>query len=322
MLIRMRAPDNKVSYLKGVQGMDASKAGSCASSAKRSLLFKIDKAAHENPEIRLQAKAALEKIDRAIDVLLHHPLFDYLAQCARIGFTPQQFCIHGRGYLEACRQVIPLFEKAAARAKEQGDKISLDILNQNLDEEYGRLPSGEQDEGKVHTNLARQSHHVHAQRVFGVDPQHFEATAITPAVMSYIERQLELYSDPSYFAVISACYVDEKGATGMMAVYFKTLFEPYANHYPSRQAFDDVAEYWRAHLNELEAVHAKDIRRALVANCTTTDHVKAMTQGSESLLAAQHKLLDGVWVALTEAEKTGVPVATGSCVDMQVSELV
>jgi len=84
----------------------------------------------------------------------------------KIGFTPQQFCIHSRGYLEACRQVIPLFEKAAARAKEQGDHISLAILNENLNEEYGMQPSGEQDEAKVHTNLARQSHHLHAQLVF------------------------------------------------------------------------------------------------------------------------------------------------------------
>lgn len=78
--------------------------------------------------------------------MLHHSLFDYLAQGSKTGFTPEQFCVYGRGYLEACKQVIPLFELAVARAEEQRDFVSLKILKTNLDEEYGIQNGGTQDE--------------------------------------------------------------------------------------------------------------------------------------------------------------------------------
>lgn len=276
-----------------------------SSYVERAQLFKIDKASHSQPAIRLQSKVAIKGIDEATTALLHHPLFDYLARSARIGFTPEQFCVHGRGYLEACKQVIPLFELAAARAKEQGDQVSLKILQANLDEEYGMQAGGRKDEAKVHTSLARDSHHVHAKQVFGIEPKRFDATQVNAAAANYILRQRAIYEDTSYFAVIGACYVDEKGSTGMMANYFTAFFSPYKKRYPSKETFDGVAEYWRAHMDELEAAHAKDIKRALLANCTTLEHVDAMKRGCEGLLAEQRLLLDGVLAALEAAEKIG-----------------
>lgn len=285
--------------------MQSHTASSSAASAGRAQRFKIDKTGHPVPEIRLQAKAAIKGIDEAITHLLHHPLFDYLARSARIGFTPEQFCVHGRGYLEACKQVIPLFELAAARAKEQGDQVSLKILQANLDEEYGMQAGGRQDDSKVHTSLARDSHHVHAQMVFGIEPNRFDATPVNAVAANYILRQRAIYEDASYFAVIGACYVDEKGSAGMMANYFTAFFSTYESQYPSKETFDGVAEYWRAHMDELEAAHAKDIRRALLANCTKLIHVDAIKRGCEALLAEQRLLLDGVLAELEAAEKIG-----------------
>jgi hypothetical protein len=277
-------------------------------STGRTQLFKIDKATHPEPEIRLRAKATIKSVDDAIAALLHHPLFDYLALSSKIGFTPEQFCVHGRGYLEACSQVIPLFELAAARAEVQGDQVSLKILKANLDEEYGMQAGGQPDETKVHTSLARKSHHVHAQQVFGMAPAQFDATPVSAAAANYILRQRAVYEDTSYFAVIGACYVDEKGSTGMMEKYYEAFFEPYANRYASKESYDGVAEYWRAHMEELEAAHAKDIKRALLANCTTMEHIGAIKRGCEALLAEQGLLLDGVLAALKAAEKVGEPV--------------
>lgn len=277
----------------------------------RAQLFKVDKTSHPEPEIRLRAKAAIKTVDSAIAALLHHPLFDYLAQSSRLGFTPEQFCVYGRGYLEACGQVIPLFELAAARAEVQRDQVSLKILKANLEEEYGMQASGQADEAKVHSSLARKSHHVHAQRVFGIEPAQFDATPVSAAAAHYILRQRAIYEDTSYFAVIGACYVDEKGSTGMMEKYYEAFFAPYASQYTAKQSFDGVAEYWRAHMEELEAAHAKDIKRALLANCTTMEHINAIKRGCEALLAEQGLLLDGVLAALKAAEKVGELVLPG-----------
>ena len=301
--------------------MQAYQGTSGGASSARTQLFKIDKATHPQPEVRQQAKVALARIDSGILALQSHALFDYLRQRARVGFTAQQFCVHGRGYLEACRQVIPLFEMAAQRAQAQGDLSSLRILKENLNEEYGMLPGGMQNEDKVHTTLASFSHHTHAKQVFGVEAERFEATLINPAVTQYIERQRAIYGDHSYHAVIGACYVDEKGSVGMMAEYFNTFFIPYRDRYPSPALFDGVAEYWHAHLDELEMVHAKDIRRALLAHCGTTDDVNAMQRGCDSLLAEQMRLLDGALAALVEAERVGQPVAT-SATTVQIAALV
>lgn len=277
-------------------------------SAGRSQFFKVDKTLHPAPEIRLHAKQVIKSVDNAIVALLHHPLFDYLAMSSRLGFTPEQFCVYGRGYLEACNQVIPLFELAAARAEAQGDQVSLKILKENLAEEYGMQDGGQPDQAKVHTSLAWNSHHVHARQVFGMEPTRFDATPVSAAAKNYILRQRALYEDPSYFAVIGACYVDEKGSTGMMEKYYEAFFAPYASQYASKELYDSVAEYWQAHMEELEAVHAKDIRRALLANCTTLEHTDAIKHGCEALLAEQRRLLDGVLADLKAAEQVGEPV--------------
>jgi hypothetical protein len=105
-------------------------------------MFKIDKNTHPFPDIRLQAKVGIVFIDESINSILQHPLYEYLSQLAKIGFTPMQFCVQSRGYLEACKQVIPLFEKVLVHTKEQGDHITEEIIQENLNEEYGISKDG------------------------------------------------------------------------------------------------------------------------------------------------------------------------------------
>lgn len=57
----------------------------------------------------------------------------------------------------------------------------------------------------MHTNLARDSHHVHARLIFGIEPERFDATHVSMAAAHYIRRQRAIYEDTSYFAVIGAC---------------------------------------------------------------------------------------------------------------------
>lgn len=189
--------------------------------------------------------------------------------------------------------------------------MSLKILTANLEEEYGMQAGGQPDEAKGHSSLARKSHHAHAQRVFGIEPAQFDATPVSAAAANYILRQRAIYEDTSYFAVIGACYVDEKGSAGMMEKYYEAFFAPYDSHYASKQSYDGVAEYWRAHMEKLEATHARDVKRALLANCTTIEHINAIKRGCEALLAEQGLLLDGVLAALKAAEKVGGPVSPG-----------
>ena len=65
--------------------------------------------------------------------------------------------------------------------------------------------------------------------------------------------------------------------------YYEAFFAPYDSHYASKQSYDGVAEYWRAHMEKLEATHARDVKRALLANCTTIEHINAIKRGCEAL---------------------------------------
>jgi hypothetical protein len=154
------------------------------------------------------------------------------------------------------------------------------------------------------------SHYTHAKKIFGIDEETLNSTPINPAVEKYIARQKKIYEDSSYFAVVGASYVDEKGSTGMMENYYKTLFTPYEDRYSSKEEFEVVSKYWTEHLNELEMTHAKDIKRGLLSQCLKLKDIEEMKRGCNALLDAQIELLDGVFIALKEAEKVGdlVPV--------------
>ncbi|MGI4935970.1 MAG: hypothetical protein ACRYF5_04375 [Janthinobacterium lividum] len=279
-----------------------------STAVSRAAMYKLDKTQHRFPEIRRDAAAVIKEVKQEISSVLNHPLFEFLHTTARRGFTPAQFCMQSRSYLLACDQVIPLFEKAAARAKEQGDHMSLAIFEENLQEEYGADDEGTRHADKLHANLARYSHLTHASVVFGIDAVQFENAPVNPAVRTFIERQRDIYDDTNYFAVIGACYVDEEASADMMKVYFETLFEPYKQRYAGND-FAKVAQYWHEHMDELEDIHAKDIRRGLLAHCRTDADVAALRRGAHSMIRAQSALLDGVLHALQSLEGHGSHVA-------------
>lgn len=234
---------------------------------------------------------------------INHPLFPYLKECAKEGFTPKQYQIYRDNYLFRTFYTIPSVALLTLSAALNLDMETLASAGKNLYEETG---CG--DYLKTHSALLQVSHNTHAKVVFGLEPISLKdatrSDLITSEARYFVQNEMKLYKNDEYGVVIGAGYAHETAANSMLINFYESFFACYKGYY-TEEAFNNLVEYFQVHINGLEENHANDAKRAAKKTCSSQLGLNAVIQGAYSFLDGQAYLWDGLHVELKKAEKEG-----------------
>ncbi len=239
---------------------------------------------------------------------IHHPLFDYLQNCASLGFTSKQYQIYRDNYLLRTFYTIPSVAFLVAASALNVDIQTLTTAGKNLYEESGRG-----DASDAHSKLLVDSHNLHARTVFNLDDVSLKeihySKWIIQETRSFIESQEKLYKNKVYCIVLGAAFAHESAATPMLSAFYHNLFKSYRNYYNDCN-FEDLSKYFLVHIDGLEEEHADNAGLAARRNCINEQSLNQLFIGSSGFLNSQACLWDGLYRTLIEAEdeRERVPV--------------
>ncbi len=234
---------------------------------------------------------------------IKNPLFDYLKDSARDGFTPLQYRLYRDNYIyRTCQTVISVAHTTIAAAKNK-DMETLATAGKNLYEESGMgvfLNS--------HLQLLSTSHNLHGDYIFGLAPIDLKDVFLSPYILpetkNFIAVAERLYTHENYPTVLGASYAQESAAVHMINDFYQSLFLPYKGHY-NKFDFQRVDQYFADHLNGMEENHAHNASVAIEQNSQTSKELAQALEGVIGFLDAQSQLWTALHKAMQKAEIKG-----------------
>lgn len=218
-------------------------------------------------------------------------LFQYLAERAKVNWTPAQFIVYRDNYFFRTYETIECVAKVIISAKRHEDYITLRSAGSNCYEE-----SGSNIAHKSHPELLLYSHNNHSERIFGVKGISLSESATSPNILEetreFRKIQKALYESSNHIEVLAVNYAQEEAAKAMLQIFREAFFEPYRHSYSNKE-FNDITEYFSCHLNGLEERHADEAKYCLFKRCNTAKDLEIAVASISKILSAQRKM----WMA-------------------------
>jgi pyrroloquinoline quinone (PQQ) biosynthesis protein C len=233
------------------------------------------------------------KISISNHIAINHPLFSYLNNDLRQGFSKKQFKVYWYNYLLRTLNTIPSVANVVKAAALNRDMENLALAGKNLWEETGKG-----NEFDVHINLLINAHNVHAYKVFQLNPVDLVnlkyAEEIIPETHEFLKIQNYLYTSSSYNVVVGANYAQESAASSMLSHFYNAFFKKYENHYQNTQSFTNITKYFDEHLDGTEEQHALNAEKIVQKRYNDRKNISEISYGVDKFLKAQSQLWDGL----------------------------
>ncbi len=240
---------------------------------------------------------------------LEHPLFDFLEEQSKTGFTTTQYAIYRDNFFRRTELTIPSVARFIEKAAMNGDHQAVVDTIRNLNDE-----GGYGDIKKMHSNLLAESHNLHGMRVFNLNPAQIlniiESPNLVPAVEEY-RRSKQLSFDRPYPYIAGNTWAHELAADNMLDNFRKALFAPYQGYYTPEE-YTKLTEFFTAHKDDsidggdIEAQHERMARGAAERACRDgLQNVDEVREGGLEFLNVQEKLWDGLLIGIEKAESIG-----------------
>lgn len=253
----------------------------------------------------------LEKL--LVHSIFSNPLFSYLYELSKKGFTAKQFHIYRDNFFFRTLNTIPSLSHVLIKAAYHCDFRTLASVGRNLYEE-----TGEGEANNSHSSLLECSYNTHGKIVFSLEPIPLQnvsqSTFILEETHYFVVEQRKLYTSANYGVALGAMLGQEMAADNMLRVFYETLFLPYKGYYRSNK-FKDVELYFLCHLNGVEARHGQDARKAALHFCRNEEDIELVLNAAENFLDIQALLWDGFFNAMKKAEDNGISVPVCSISD-------
>ncbi len=234
---------------------------------------------------------------------IHHPLFDYIKECSKEGFTKKQYQIYRDNYLFRTMYTIPSIAYLAATAALHGDTDTLALVGKNLFEECGNG-----NPTKAHSHLLFFSHNQHGKTIFDLEPIQifnvpFQSTIINEARL-FIKQEKQLYQNKNYCIALGTAFAHETAAHPMLTNFYGSIFLPYMNYYTEEEYYN-ITEYFLIHTSGLELNHANNAKYSAEKMATNLDNLNLLGEGCALFLDSQSILWDGLYRELKLASLEG-----------------
>jgi hypothetical protein len=241
---------------------------------------------------------------------LNHPLFTYLSEQSKEGFTPKQFLTYRDNFFRRTQLTIPSIASTIRAAMIYGDFDAAASAFKNLNDEMG---GG--DVKNIHSQLLLENHNIHGMRVFGVDPLDRitdveNSKLLLPEVEEYRRAKEQIFNMP-YPCIAGNTWAHELAADSMLDNFRESLFDPYLDHYTKEEA-DHVMKFFTAHRDDsiiggnVEEKHEEMARESVESACLEgLSHIEQVREGGLIFLDHQEKLWDGLLREIEKARLVG-----------------
>lgn len=241
---------------------------------------------------------------------LNHPLFEYLLQQSKEGFTPKQYQIYRDNFFRRTELTIPSVARFIEKAALSGDPQAVVDTIRNLNDE-----GGYGDIEKMHSSLLKKSHNFHGMRVFNVDPIHeLSDVAKSENLVTEVEEYRKSKQDSfekTYPYIAGNTWAHELAADDMLDGFRKAFFEPYQGYYTPPE-YIKITEFFTAHKDDsivggdVEKQHASMARSAAERACKDSlQNIAHVRLGGLEFLNSQAKLWDGLLREIENARLIG-----------------
>lgn len=241
---------------------------------------------------------------------LKHPLFVYLAQQSKEGFTPTQFLIYRDNFFRRTQLTIPSIAATFQAAVTYEDFDAALLALRNLNDEMGK--GNKKD---FHPHLLLESHNLHGIRVFELDPLPRISAAekselLVPEVEEYRQAKKAIFTRPYPF-IAGNTWAHEFAANSMLDHFKEAFFVPYLGFYTEKEA-EEIMRFFTVHKDELheggdiEQQHQEMAREAVELACRhSLSNLSQVREGGVIFLEHQAKLWDGMLRELEKAREVG-----------------
>ncbi|MDX2082424.1 MAG: hypothetical protein SFV53_00335 [Rickettsiales bacterium] len=256
---------------------------------RKEIVKKLDPVAHEFSEHKA----------------LKHPLFVYLEERSKEGFTAKQFLIYRDNFFRRSQLEIPSIASTLRASVLYGDFDAAVLGFKNLSNKMG---GG--NVKKIHSQLLLESHNIHGIRVFGLDPvarmtDVEKSEVLLPEVEEYRKAKEDIFTR-QYPVIAGNTWAHELAADSMLDNFRKAFFDPYKSYYEPKE-YKNIARFFTVHKDQLredksvEKQHEKMARKTVESACLESlTHIEQVREGGLIFLDHQAKLWDGM---LRELEK-------------------
>jgi len=259
-------------------------------------------------------------IDETVEIFHNHPaynhkLFQYLEDQKSKGFNKNQFQIYRDNFFYRTELTIPSVASTVIAAIKNSDYITVSQMAKNLYDE-----GGYGDPNKVHAKLLLDSHNLHGEKIFNLQPVRRikdieNSDYITNETKNYRSSKMNVFNE-SYSYVIGNAWAHEFLADGMLENFKNAFFVPYRGYYNPKD-YEKVIEFYKAHRDDekeggdVEAEHERMARDSVVRSCDSDiKKYNEVLRGGLEFMSKQSNLWDSMLSLLEKNQKSSEVIPT------------